>query len=75
MIRLLLVGCARLLFQTAVVALLVGGLLLYASYRLVRSSVARDRGQPTQAAAFAVLVSLAGLARAVRDRLPEAPAG
>lgn len=66
MIRTLLLGAARVLFNAAVLALALTAVLGYASYRLARSAVKNDRGQPAREAAFASLLSLVALARALK---------
>lgn len=67
MIRLLIVGAARAIFNLACLALLLALLLMYAAYRLLRSSVAKGRGQPVREAGFGVLVAVVVLARALAE--------
>jgi hypothetical protein len=66
MIRTVIVGAARMLFNAALLAFCLGLLLLYASYRLVRSTVAKSTGQPVREAGFATLMSIVVLAQAVK---------
>jgi hypothetical protein len=73
LIRALLLGAARALFQLGVIVLVAGGLLVYGAYRLARAGVARDPGRPVREAGFTVLVSLAGLVRALGVAPPERP--
>lgn len=71
MIRTLLIGVARLLFNAAMLAFLLGVVLIYGAFRLLRAAFAKDRGQPVREASFATLISLAVLVKAVRAAMPE----
>ena len=68
MIRRLLVGCARILFQSALVCFVLGGLLAYAAYRLIRAGFARDHGMPVRDALFQLALAAETLRRALADR-------
>lgn len=68
MVRLLLVGSARLVFNAAMLAFLLGLVLVYCSYRLVRGSLVPGRGMPAREAGFRVLIALVELARALREQ-------
>lgn len=73
MIRALLVGCARILFNLACVGFVLGLLFMYGAYRLLRSAVARDSGRPVRDAGFDFLRAGVTLARAVAEQLPVRP--
>lgn len=75
MIRALLVGAARVTFGLAVVALVVGAGLLYATWRLLRSAFADTPGRPVRDASFALLLAAEGLRRALAARADAAPPG
>lgn len=68
MIRVLVVGCARVFFNLACVSLVLALLLFYGAYRLVRSTVARDEGRPVRVAGFAALVAVVALVRAFAEQ-------
>ncbi len=73
MIRTLLAGMARVTFQAALLAFLIGLLLGYASFRLLRASVVSERGQPVREAGFAVLAAVVVLGRALAARRATTP--
>lgn len=66
MIRLAFLGAARVLFNAAVLAFTLGALLVYCSYRLVRATVAKDRGQPVRDAGFGTLIACVALVKALQ---------
>lgn len=73
MIRSLLVGAARVLFNLAVVFFALGALLLYGAYRLVRSSVAKSENRPVREAGFGALLAAVALVQALRAAAPSPP--
>ena len=68
MIRTVTLGVARLLFNAAMLTLLLALVLVYASFRLVRSSVAKDRGQPVRDAGVGVLLAVVALVKAAQSQ-------
>lgn len=72
MIRVLLLGAARLLFSLATIAAIVTALLLYASWRCLRVVVKGAPATPVKDAALASTLSLVTLARALKERMPDA---
>lgn len=72
MIRALLVGCARVIFNLATVSLLLALLLFYGAYRLVRSAWAKDPGRPVRDAGFTTLVAVVALVKAIAEQAERA---
>lgn len=75
MIRTLIVGAARVLFNLAVVSFALGALFLYGAYRLIRSSVAKQEGRPVREAGFGTLVAVVALVQALKANVPEVSDG
>ena len=70
MIRRLLVGSARALFQLAAVCLVLAGLLGYAAYRLARRAWVDEPTRPLNEALFALVLAADGVRRSLGVRLP-----
>lgn len=73
MIAKLLVGMARSLFLLGCGLVALGGVFFYLSYRCIRAVTIGAKPMPVRDASFAVLVSLAGLGRAIQQAAPPSP--
>lgn len=73
MIRSLVVGAARALFNLSIMFLVIACLLMYGSYRLLRAAFAKNSGQPVREAGFATMLSIVALVKAIRDQVPDGP--
>jgi len=72
MIARLLAAAARSLFTVAVLLGLAAVLAGYGAYRLLRAATIGAPARPKQAAAFALLLALVELVRALGASLPDA---
>jgi hypothetical protein len=69
-IRTIFVGVARLLFNAALLAFVLGGVLIYAAFRLLRAAFAKDQGRPVREAGFAAMVAIVLLVKAIKEAGP-----